>query len=131
MIGCPVQKREWIIDKWFWHVNKACVQVGVKPAFIFVMDESDEPMNSIIHNCCEIYGSDLYVCSIDEVDREDKRIWNNIRFERMSVLRNILLDGVRKVSPPHFLSLDSDILIHLDGIKTMLNNIGEWDAIGR
>lgn len=130
LVGCPIQKREWIIKEWFWHAIVSCKNAGLTPAFIFVMDSSEEPLNTMIHNLAQTHKVDLFICDVEEIEREDHRMWNKIRYERMVELRNILLDGVRNVNPPLFLSLDSDILIHKDAVDSMLKNINGFEAIG-
>lgn len=132
MIGCPIQKREWVVSDWFWYASKSCVEAGLNPAFIFVMDESEEPLNTIIHNQAELFRSNLFLCSIGEEERDDKRVWSSFRFEKMVELRNFLLDGVRRVNPPLFLSLDSDILLNKNVIKNLVETLNEknCDAVG-
>lgn len=132
LIGCPIQQRDWIIDDWFWYVMAACKVADLKPGFIFVMDPKEEPLNSMIHNLCRLNNVDLWVGEVVEEDRTDERDWNVIRYEKMVELRNALLQGVRDVAPPLFLSLDSDILLAPDALKSMVENLShdEWDAIG-
>lgn len=128
LIGCPIQKREWIISEWFWHCVAACKMADVKPAFLFVMDVSEEPLFTMVKNLAEINGFDLYVVPVDEVERDDKRDWSHVRFERMVELRNILLGAVRSIEPPVFLSLDSDILLHSDTIVDLLGTLEATEA---
>lgn len=130
LIGCPVQKRDWIIGEWFWKTMAAAKIAGVKPAFIFVMDPSEKPLHTIIMNQARMHNSTLIIGEIVEENREDKREWNSIRYEKMVELRNLLLEGVRNFNPELFLSLDSDILLHELALKSMIENIGEYDAIG-
>lgn len=132
LIGCPIQKREWIVSEWFWHAIAACKVADVKPGFLFVMDITEEPLFTMVKNLSEINGVDLWVVPVDEVQREDKRDWSHIRFERMVELRNTLLGAVRSLAPPLFLSLDSDMLLHEDAIKVMIDtlNTQEADAVG-
>lgn len=130
LIGCPIQKREWIIDKWFWHVMAACKIAGLRPGFIFVLDTQEEPLNTMIMNQAKLHNATLILCDIPEEPREDKRTWNSIRYHRMAYLRNLLLEGVRDFGPDFFLSLDSDILLHEQTIKSLVENIGDYDAIG-
>ena len=128
LIGCPIQKRDWIISEWFWHAVAACKVAGVKPGFLFVMDTSEEPLFTMVKNLSEINGVDLWIVPVEEVQRADKRDWSHIRYERMVVLRNLLLEGVRELGPPLFLSLDSDMLLHEEAIKVLIDTLSEQDA---
>lgn len=131
LVGCPIQKRDWIIAEWFSHVMAATKQANRIPGFIFVLDPNEEPLNTMIHNLCKINNVDLWTIPIQENDRDDVRDWNHIRFMRMVYLRNCLLEGVRHISPPLFLSLDSDILIHQYCIKSLIEKFSEeYSAIG-
>jgi hypothetical protein len=111
----------------------ACRKAGLKPGFIFVMDPEEEPLNTMIHNLCKINNVDLWIGNMREEPREDKREWNSIRYEKMVMLRNYLLQGVRRVAPPLFLSLDSDILLNADALVSMSANLAEkpeYAAVG-
>lgn len=115
---------------WFWHCLVACKVAGLKPGFLFVMDPSEEPLATMIRDLAQINGVDVWVAGIQEEVREDKREWNAFRYEKMVNLRNVLLDAVRRLSPPLFLSLDSDILLHADSIESMVEKLEDFDAIG-
>lgn len=133
LIGCPVMKRDWIISHWFEYAYNAAREAGYVPGFIFVLDMNDQPMANMILNMAKLYSVNLYICDIDEVERNDIRDWNVLsRLERMVYLRNLLLEGVRKIAPKYFLSLDSDILIEKTAIVSLIDNLvaNEWDAIG-
>lgn len=109
----------------------SCKIAGLKPAFIFVMDPNEQPLFEMIQNQCKLNNVDLYVGEVTEEQREDKRDWHGERYHKMVALRNILLEGVRNVAPPLFLSLDSDILLNSEALKSLcLNFRDEWAAIG-
>lgn len=130
LIGCPVHEREWIMDDWFWRVNAACKVAGLHPGYIFVMDPTEEPLYTMIQNQAKLMSTQLHIGVVQEQPRDDKRDWNERRYDRMVELRNILLEGVRANNPPLFLSLDSDILLHEEAIKSMVDNLEDFDAIG-
>jgi hypothetical protein len=68
---------------------------------------------------------------IEEENVPEKRVWNPERFHRMVYLRNLLLGAVRNLSPDHFLSLDSDILLHPRALASMMELAGSsYDAVG-
>lgn len=130
LIGCPVQKREWVIGEWFWHALAAVKVAGLRAGFVFVMDVTEEPLYTMIQNQCRMSGVDLWIVDVEEEERSDRRQWDSLRYQKMVDLRNLLLDEVRRIEPPLFLSLDSDILLHEDALVSMINHLGEAGAIG-
>lgn len=131
LVGCPIQKREWIFSDWHWAVMTSCHAAGLNPGFIFVIDPNEEPLNTIIHNLAKINNNRLWIVPVEEKAREDIRDWNEQRYKRMVELRNLLLKHVRTISPPLFLSLDSDIILHPDTVTSMMANLTEeYAAIG-
>lgn len=130
LIGCPAQHREWIIDRWIDYAFQAATEADMHPTFLVVMDPRDEPQHTMVRNQCAIKGVDLIVGEIEEVTRHDARDWDEFRYKRMVALRNMMLEGVRNFHPKYFLSLDSDILIRREAIKSMVEKIGPWAAIG-
>lgn len=89
------------------------------------MDTNEEPLTTMVKNLTEINGLDTWIGAIGEEERSDKREWNSFRYDKMVALRNILLGGVREVGPPMFLSLDSDILLNRDALKSMVANLND------
>lgn len=126
IIGCPVYRREWILPRWFEHVGKACATAGVEPVFAFVVDERDEPTVEAIAE----HGGAGYVLSVRGDLHDGERRWNPRRYEWMVHLRNELLGIVRLAEPHLFLSLDSDILLHPDGLKCLMESVESCDAVG-
>lgn len=125
MIGCPVKERTWILPEWFNHVKEA-IPANLEFKFVFVVPEWDKDTIEYLSN---------YDCIIKttEEDYTPIRDWASVGvYERMSNVRNTLLDIVRSYKPKYFLSLDSDILIDekliVSLIETM-NNL-EADAVG-
>lgn len=117
IVGCPIYKRAWAVPAWFEHVHKACDVAGVEPTFAFVVDQRDE---ETILAISEQHGGG-YVLDVREPEEHDgTRTWNKGRYEWMVHLRNELLGVVRLAEPEHFLSLDSDILVHQDTIANLL-----------
>ncbi len=129
MIGCPVKSRDWILDRWFDH-TEAALPVDVTPRYVFVGDP-------IIDNWTfKIINQRAPAATIVPVTEGNlgtgRRDWSNPqRIEHMVVLRNFMLAEVRALKPDLFLSLDSDILLHPNGISTLIDAIGQgWDAVG-
>lgn len=128
-VGCPVYRREWIIGRWFDHVQAAFEVAGVEPEFFFVVDPED-PTARILNERSQSAGPLNLIYTEEDHARGDDRQWNWLRYQRMADLRNLLLGAVRQRGPMYFLSLDSDVLLHRDALKRMMDLINGWDAIG-
>lgn len=127
LVGCPVYKRAWILPQWFDHVEKAAANAGVDPVYVFVLDDRDEETADAISN----HNGAGYVFTVREPKEHDgERRWNHARYKWMATLRNELLGIVRLVGPHLFLSLDSDMLLHPDAIKNMIETSERADAVG-
>lgn len=127
IVGCPVYKRGWILPTWFDHVEKATAAAGVEPVYAFVLDDRDEATVEAISN----HNGAGYAFRVREREEHDgRRQWNPRRYEWMVELRNELLGVVRLAEPKLFLSLDSDILLHPDAIKVLMETIEDCDAVG-
>lgn len=127
LVGCPVYKRAWILPTWFDHVEKAAAAAGVEPVYVFVVDERDEETIEVISR----RDAAGYVFNVKEQHEHDgARRWNHDRYRWMVNLRNELLGVVRLVGPNLFLSLDSDMLLHPDAIKNMMETSEACDAVG-
>lgn len=129
LIGCPIQRREWIIDQWWEHTVRAARKVTDDFGFIFVIDKQD-PTYERIRSLSDRDRVSTFFVLVEEEQREDRRKWSPNRLEKMVYLRNLLLHWVRKVGPDHFLSLDSDMLLDESGILVLFESFGDWDAIG-
>ena len=129
LVGCPVQRREWIIDRWWDHTVTAALATGLDFAFIFVIDKND-PTFSRLNDLSDRDKIPVFFVCIEEDGREDKRDWAEVRLRKMVSLRNLLLKWVRKIGPNLFLSLDSDMLLEEVGIKVLVEKTDEWDAVG-
>lgn len=129
LIGCPIQRREWIVEEWWNHAVAAARKVTDDFGFIFVIDPED-PTHEKIRKMADRDRVSTFFVQIEEEDREDKRNWSVDRHEKMVWLRNLLLHWVRRIGPNWFLSLDSDILLEEDGILVLMNEIDNYDAVG-
>ena len=129
MIGAPVYRREWIIERWFEHMFVALGKANIDDfAFAFVGDYRD-PTWEILNE----YGQEFRVYSKQarEADlKERKRYWNHDLYYKMVYLRNDLLWIPRQMNPEFFLSADTDILLHPDCIVNLMESIEKFDAVG-
>lgn len=125
LVGCPVYKRAWALPRWFEHLGEACELAGVEPVYVFIVDPDDEETIE----CISAQDGAGYVYAVAGPNM-DARNWGKDRFEWMVKLRNELLGVVRLVEPRLFLSLDSDIMLHRDALKNMMETIESCDAVG-
>lgn len=124
VVGCPVKNRAWILPRWREHVEAACEVAGVEPTYLFVAGTSrDESLD-----LCVEMGTTVVV---DETpDDGIMRSWGSRRYDTMVYARNRLLQGVREKEADYFLSVDSDILLHPEAIKFLLETSENANAVG-
>lgn len=134
LIGAPVRAREWIIERWFDHIEVAtleAVRLGIgRPAYVFVGDRRD-PTLELIARRCAAQDRDVRFVHVDEPELVDERTWATPgRFARMAYLRNELLGAVREIGPDLFWSVDSDILVHPRSLVTAIPLLERFAAVG-
>jgi hypothetical protein len=126
VVGCPVSCREWILPTWFGYVERACETAGLdEPGYVFVVHPQDKSWDCILDHC-----SSATLVPAPFHRGRDTRDWLPPRYQQMVTLRNLLLDTVRAEQPDLFLSLDSDILLHADQLKFMIEALERFDAVG-
>lgn len=130
IIGGPISRREWIIDRWYDHAITAAENAGLEPQFLHVVNIHDTPTRDRLR-------PDSIQVLTEEPKRQDKRIWNHGRYRHMVDLRNRGLTAVREHQPRYFLSCDSDILLHPNAIVSLVDAIEHpalprltFDAVG-
>lgn len=133
LVGCPVLRREWIIQEWMRRADVSCERAGLEPSYLLVGDSRDPTMGKAALEAA-ILGRELDIVNIVDTGLEHphEHAWANPEnLHKMVYLRNVLLTRVRERSPHMFLSLDSDILLHEDHVTEMLETlIGGFDAVG-
>jgi hypothetical protein len=125
LIGGPVSCRGWILPKWLEHTEAAARVAGIEPKYLIAADSNDDCWPAL-----ESVNNRLTRAYLNDPRDEDVRDWLVPRLERMVVLRNQVLARVRKLRPDVFLSLDSDILLHPDSIKNLLETLQDYDVVG-
>lgn len=127
VVGCPVSKREWIMDHWFNFTKQALDRVECRFRYVFVGDASGDETFEVIQRRA---GDLATVVETHEYRALDERSWTTERKNQMVVYRNVMLDAVRAMEPDYFLSLDSDILLHPDAISSMIDTLHRkrWDT---
>lgn len=123
VIGCPIHRREWIIDKWLEHTLVAADVSELDYKFLFIADEEDPTLESI-DSFCRANKIEAFFHHESDSPEPIERSWTEKRYHRMVDLRNKLLQRVRDAAPDFFLSVDSDILLHS---KTIVNLIEALD----
>jgi hypothetical protein len=118
-----------MIKPWLERTLNAVNRAERELELVFVGDEYDPTFYEVdqFSKACHVPA---YLVTIEEPRSYDKRDWNHDRYGRMVELRNTLLDVVRKIGPELFLSLDSDILLHPDSIRSMIECLDRFDAVG-
>lgn len=122
LVGCPVRSRAWILPRWFEAVNVAFEKSGLDPDFFFVVGQNND-------NTDEIVAPYPHV-KVEEKPLHVHRSWTTERYRHMVEIRNLLLQNVRERQPDYFFSLDSDILLHPNGLSYLLQSIESYDAVG-
>lgn len=130
VIGGPVRDRAWILPVWFEHVGAACDQAGVKPEFVFTLSREDHDTADAIAEGAASLHCVADMIFTNEKFQEDKRIWNERRYQHMVELRNQNLARVRELAPSAYLSLDSDLLLAPTALKEAFRSLERFDAVG-
>jgi hypothetical protein len=126
LVGCPVSHRAWILSRWHDHVAEAAEVAGVSVGYAFVAD----PLDTFTLGAIEKLPTEAVVDFVADERRADERVWNYERYRHMVELRNRLLQTVRLLDPPLFLSLDSDILLHPRALANMIETTAQFDVVG-
>lgn len=121
LVGAPVFKRDWIIQHWFDHLSPT---IPCDWGMVLVGDYFD-PTTMMMESNCRSAGIPFKLVEVDEnLDVDAKRDWTNKdNIRKMVILRNLLLEEVRRQSPDYFLSLDSDILVTETTVPNMIDTI--------
>lgn len=130
-VGCPVTRRNWILNKWHVHVLRSVEYLRrsteCELEYIFVVPSHDTETVATVAE----FEVPVHIRLRDEHPIPDRRMWSSGRYTSMVETRNHLLDSVREFSPDYFLSLDSDILLAPEALQSALSVLTEdtW-AVG-
>lgn len=127
VVGCPVYKRDWIIERWDEHVQNAVAGLDLDLQYCFVVSRNDwDTLDQIA-----LFDPPTVRIYTDEANKSSARNWDRERYYEMVDYRNVLLEQVRYMEPELFLSLDSDILLAPSAIRSALSAFREdtW-AVG-
>jgi hypothetical protein len=129
VVGAPVHERMWILPYWLSFLHE---QTAVDPGDITLLFHCGPSVDGTREYLEAQRGADWRdVIILDGVDGEhsERRTWNKSRFHLMVQLRNELLAEVRRLRPDYYLSCDTDMLLPLPTVETLLKEIGTYDGI--
>lgn len=114
-----------MLPRWLEHAEASAQEAGVIPRYLVAADPNDDCWSVL-----QVVKDRLLGIMLNDPRDEDVRDWQVARLERMVELRNRVLVEVRKLQPDVFLSLDSDILLHPQAIKNLLETLQDYDVVG-
>jgi len=116
LIGCPIYKREWIIEHWLLDIEKQSFPLD-EIGFIFELGDNDDLTHQILfdwhhdHPEVEIFDARVNNKEKHYEHPEGHRAWSYTKYYAMIEFRNNLLELATCYSPEKYFSLDSDILL--------------------
>lgn len=125
LVGCPAARRGWILNRWAEHIETACQVAGVDHQLIVAADPGDDAWPALT-----LFTDRLIPVHIDDPRAVDVRDWQTRGYDRIIAARNELLAAVRAHAPDVFISVDSDVLLHRDTVKHLLETLDQFDAVG-
>lgn len=136
LIGLPIYDRAWILPDWLTCIENQTVPL-TDIGFIFELAPNDKETHNLLyewHNKHpEIWFFDARV-RIENIEHksheEGQRDWQLPDYDRMTAMRNALLDQATMVNPNYYLSLDSDILLKdANTIELLVQYAMKCDAV--
>lgn len=126
LVGCPVFERDWVLGRWFDHLESWPLELG----FVFAYTPGSDSTLDIIQS----RAPDATIIVVEDGDHSVERNWGKrSRLETLADMRNEILRTVRVLGPDFYLSLDSDVLVApWEESHTLFNSVrrgGEFDAI--
>jgi hypothetical protein len=136
LIGCPIYKRDWILNHWIrCLINQSFDSRDI--GFIFEVSPDDTSTISMLEAWKKFDKNIPYFeikmrNDIPHFQHENNgRQWTISKYQNMVSLRNSILSTVREVEPEYYFSLDSDILLtNPNTIEMLIAHIKEGaDAV--
>lgn len=137
LIACPVYKRDWILPEWLDLISKQTVGLN-NLGFLFLMaEEKDDPKSYKILFDWQSKNPEINFFDIitepsphHKIHPPGVRSWRHEDYRKMAFFRNRILQRVKQIRPPNFLSLDSDILLtNPQTIEVLLDRLKNYDAV--
>jgi hypothetical protein len=116
IIGCPVYKRDWILDYWFERIENQTFPLE-DIGFVFELGYFDDETHDKLfdwharHPEVQVFDASVDDDVLHHHHPEGHRSWSHDKYRMMVKFRNSLLQKVRCHSPEKYFSLDSDILL--------------------
>ena len=124
IIGAPTANRGWVIRDWLNYIQGSFVDLRQDyDLSIALVAAEDDPSVNIVYDFTQAMKYKFLLSVIEENKQDDIRDWKPERYKRMVYLRNLLLEVIRNENPDYFLSLDTDILLHRDCIRNLLQTL--------
>ncbi len=126
LVGCPVFERDWILERWFDHLEEWPLELG----FVFAYTPGSDATLDIIQS----RAPGATIITVEDGDHSVERNWGvRSRLETLADMRNSILRTVRALGPDLYFSLDSDVLVApWEETFTLFSSVrrgGEYDAI--
>lgn len=132
VIGCPVYRRAWILDEYFDSLEAQEPPDGTRLIFALSTDEDGRDPDGTA-KVIERRWPTAEIIEVPGIGFEDEHREHPDRFAYLANVRNRLLRVVALVSPEHYLSLDSDIILEpgaLDALRAASRDQRVGDAVG-
>lgn len=120
LVGNPKADRNWILKQWFEHLSDSCRLADVDLNLVFLINKDDKETVDLVSTF-----PNVHIFYTDLVGGAANHRWNKARYHQMVAFRNELLKQVRKLDPEFFFSLDSDVLLHVNAIPSLLSAMDE------
>ena len=123
LVGCPVFERDWILDRWFDHLEGWPVELD----FVFAFTPGGDRTLDIIQSRAPM----AHIILAEEGDHSTERNWGQrSRVETLADMRNAIFGYVRAERPAFYFSLDSDVLVApWEDSQRLFESLRLFDAI--
>lgn len=132
LISLPIYKRDWILPHWFAAIEKQDIDLSDIGFSFQVASMEEDPLTHEL--LLEWFSSHPQVQhfvlnNIDELSHRHhengRRVWNVEAYNKMSMMRNALLETATSLQPDYYFSLDSDIILEDPQTLTKLMALAE------
>ncbi len=113
LIHTPVSNRAWILPNFLEALVSQEVPAGVELEYLFDVNDTQDSSLSILENFQAATSDNvrLNVWPWPHIELGD-HAWNDERYRRMIVMRNLALDEASKHGADFLFSIDSDVILH-------------------
>lgn len=131
LVGAPVCGRGWILHHWLDALANQEEVDALDLWLVFNYGPSEDDTFAILEAEALRGRFGNVAVLMDDLDAGHRvdRCWNWNRYVLMTRLRNRLLEYARWVRPDYYLSCDTDMLLPAHSLRTLLADMGSYDAI--